>query len=251
MNYSNVDNNNQVWTRYENKMFENALAELDVSSPSLFEKIMAKMPWKSLEQIKSHYEKLIADIAMIEMGEFCFPNGADVDKKRKGVPWTDEEHRLFLIGLDKLGKGEWKNISMYYVPTKTPSQVASHGQKYFRRLKCCTPVEKRRYSIHDIRILNSSIVETSARNPNRHSVITHIPQHHNQPTHNNKQDDYCLSAEATTLTSSSSSSNNNNNNSSQMIMGNDLGYYDQCANFDELFSAPYDWFPQGTHHMPF
>lgn len=24
---------------------------------------------------------------------------------RKGVPWTQEEHRLFLLGLSKFGKG--------------------------------------------------------------------------------------------------------------------------------------------------
>ncbi|TKY74911.1 Transcription factor MYB1R1 [Spatholobus suberectus] len=52
---------------------------------------------------------------------------------KKGVPWTEEEHRIFLIGLEKLGKGNWRGISKSFVTTRTPTQVASHAQKYFLR----------------------------------------------------------------------------------------------------------------------
>ncbi|KAL1556502.1 transcription factor MYB1R1-like [Salvia divinorum] len=45
-------------------------------------------------------------------------------------PWTEEEHKLFLIGLHDLRKGNWKGISNNYVKTRTPTQVASHAQKY-------------------------------------------------------------------------------------------------------------------------
>ncbi|KAG0486788.1 hypothetical protein HPP92_008883 [Vanilla planifolia] len=54
-------------------------------------------------------------------------------RKRKGIPWTEEEHRAFLVGLEKLGKGNWRGISRGFVTTKTPTQVASHAQKYFLR----------------------------------------------------------------------------------------------------------------------
>jgi hypothetical protein len=31
------------------------------------------------------------------------------------------------------GRGQWKQISRYYVPSRTPTQVASHAQKHFLR----------------------------------------------------------------------------------------------------------------------
>merc|ERR1719409_2237996 len=55
-------------------------------------------------------------------------------ERRKGIPWTEEEHRLFLLGLAKFGKGDWRSISRNFVVSRTPTQVASHAQKYFIRL---------------------------------------------------------------------------------------------------------------------
>lgn len=70
-------------------------------------------------------------------------------ERKKGVPWTEEEHRLFLIGLQKLGKGDWRGIARNYVMSRTPTQVASHAQKYFIRQSNATR-RKRRSSLFDM-----------------------------------------------------------------------------------------------------
>eukprot|EP00249_Psilotum_nudum_P015193 c25210_g1_i10 orf=357-1481(+) len=70
-------------------------------------------------------------------------------ERKKGVPWTEEEHRLFLLGLQKLGKGDWRGISRDFVKTRTPTQVASHAQKYFLRRSHLNK-RRRRSSLFDI-----------------------------------------------------------------------------------------------------
>ena len=51
---------------------------------------------------------------------------ADADQeRRKGIPWTEEEHRPFPLGLAKFGKGDWRSISQLVI-SRTPTQVASH-----------------------------------------------------------------------------------------------------------------------------
>ncbi|CAN8267146.1 unnamed protein product [Cochlearia groenlandica] len=69
--------------------------------------------------------------------------------RKKGTPWTEEEHRMFLLGLQKLGKGDWRGISRNYVTTRTPTQVASHAQKYFIRQSNVSR-RKRRSSLFDM-----------------------------------------------------------------------------------------------------
>ncbi|KAL5212581.1 hypothetical protein ABZP36_023428 [Zizania latifolia] len=78
------------------------------------------------------------------------------NKKKRGGPrrkpeiWTTEEHRLFLAGIEKHGKGKWKTLAREFVKTKSSTQIASHYQKFTirgekRQLNLC-----KRKSIHDI-----------------------------------------------------------------------------------------------------
>ncbi|KAL5984597.1 hypothetical protein ACLOJK_041905 [Asimina triloba] len=60
------------------------------------------------------------------------------------------------MGLSKYGKGDWRSISRNCVLTKTPTQVASHAQKYFHRLNNPAKKERRRPSIHDIKTVDAS-----------------------------------------------------------------------------------------------
>ena len=68
-------------------------------------------------------------------------------------------YRLFLLGLDKYGKGDWRSISRNFVVTRTPTQVASHAQKYFIRLNSMNK-DRRRSSIHDITSVGDADVST-------------------------------------------------------------------------------------------
>lgn len=70
------------------------------------------------------------------------------------LPW---QSRLFLLGLEKYGKGDWRSISRNFVVTRTPTQVASHAQKYFIRLNSINK-DRRRSSIHDITNVNDVAV---------------------------------------------------------------------------------------------
>ncbi|CAA6655106.1 unnamed protein product [Spirodela intermedia] len=157
------------WTHEENKQFENALAVFDERTPDRWQKVASMIPGKTADDVRRHYQVLENDVSHIEAGLFPPPGygspqftmeglkqpfvlaggkrtgGRPVDQERKkGVPWTEEEH---------------KNISRNFVTTRTPTQVASHAQKYFIRLSSGGK-DKRRSSIHDITTVNMS--ETAA-----------------------------------------------------------------------------------------
>ncbi|KAF8011214.1 hypothetical protein BT93_J1735 [Corymbia citriodora subsp. variegata] len=154
------------WTPEENEIFEKCLAELDHLSMDFYEKIAQRIPKKSVGQIQRHFEALIEDVQNIDAGRVPIPNydgskrkfdekekpsdepledeGTQQNPKRRGVAWSREEHELFLEGLEKYGKGDWKSISRSCVKSRSPTQVASHAQKYFKRLK--NNSERRRFS---------------------------------------------------------------------------------------------------------
>ncbi|CAL1387935.1 unnamed protein product [Linum trigynum] len=192
MTVDEAGSSSSLWTFEQDKAFENALATYAEDDADRFEKIAADVPGKTLEEVKQHYEILVEDIDLIESGHVPLPNynsssegssgqagdegtgkkgghgghnnsessqgnkGSRSDQeRRKGIAWTEDEHRLFLLGLEKYGKGDWRSISRNFVVTRTPTQVASHAQKYFIRLNSINK-DRRRSSIHDITSVNNA-----------------------------------------------------------------------------------------------
>lgn len=108
------------WTREEDKAFETALATVELVERR-WEGIAARVPARTVEEIKRHYELLVEDVKSIEEGKVELPRygmgeeeerersgglGLGFDRasakalsrseqeRRKGIPWTEEEHRL-------------------------------------------------------------------------------------------------------------------------------------------------------------
>ncbi|KAF7020722.1 hypothetical protein CFC21_033784 [Triticum aestivum] len=198
----------RAWTADENKQFERALAGLDLRSPD-WDKVAHATGktvrevvdhFKSLELDVRQIESgtfpgpgpgygpgaftLQWDGSGGHAGAGDFRHGyrfggcgggrrhggrTPEQERKKGVPWTEDEHKLFLLGLKKYGKGDWRNISRNFVQTRTPTQVASHAQKYFIRLSSGGGKDKRRSSIHDITTVH---LDDQPPSPSQSSMIT-------------------------------------------------------------------------------
>lgn len=112
--------NNTEWTKEENKKFESALAIFDKDTPDRWLKVAAMIPGKTVYDVIKQYKELEDDIGEIEAGRVPLPGyltssftfelvnthnydaytkrpvafkGPDHERK-KGVPWTEEEHRF-------------------------------------------------------------------------------------------------------------------------------------------------------------
>lgn len=116
------------WTAAENKMFENALAVHDKDTPDRWHRVAALIPGKTVADVIRHYRELEVDVSNIEAGlipvpgysstapfawEWVNSHGFDrmfkqsyglggmrspsirgsEQERKKGVPWTEEEHK--------------------------------------------------------------------------------------------------------------------------------------------------------------
>ncbi|KAL3518086.1 hypothetical protein ACH5RR_020675 [Cinchona calisaya] len=209
LNWYSEESKSTKWTPAENKAFEKALALFDNDTPDRWHKVAEMVPGKSVVDVIRQYKVLEDDVSNIEAGLIPTPgyattspftlewgeSGRHLDgykqsfiaatgkrsssirpeqERKKGVPWSEEEHKLFLMGLKKYGKGDWRNISRNFVVTRTATQVASHAQKYFIR-QLSGGKDKRRASIHDITTVNLNDNQI----PSLDSKKTSSPDHSN------------------------------------------------------------------------
>ena len=95
----------------------------------------------------------------------------------KARPWTEEEHKQFLIGLRLFGRGDWRSVSRECLKTRTPTQIASHAQKYFQRQKDkLSGSTGRRVSIHDICSIQDTLPMAKKRRfENQSEAASHVP----------------------------------------------------------------------------
>ncbi|URD72333.1 SANT [Musa troglodytarum] len=60
------------WTAKQNKMFEKALAVYDQDTPDRWHHVARAVGGKTVDEVKRHYELLVADVRRIEKGHIPY-----------------------------------------------------------------------------------------------------------------------------------------------------------------------------------
>lgn len=138
------------WTKEENKKFESALAIYDEMTPNRWSKVAEIIPGKSVLDVMLQYKELVADVTDIEAGLVPNPRhfassfaleyvdhrkiqtfskrGKSYDHERKkGVPWTEEEHRFIQVNLLAMLLGFFKYVVDVDIFKKNPSNVGDQA----------------------------------------------------------------------------------------------------------------------------
>ncbi|CAA0826901.1 myb-like transcription factor family protein [Striga hermonthica] len=120
--------------------------------------------------------------------------------RKRGIPWTEEEHRQFLLGLQQLGKGNWRGISKGYVRSRTPTQetsptsntrqlsipspqavTANESEKLMLTSSSSSSSSQGAISSLDLSLkpaftsLDHSLEDNKARKSQHHQIITNVP----------------------------------------------------------------------------
>jgi SHAQKYF class myb-like DNA-binding protein len=140
----------ETWSAQDIATFEQGLAAFDESLPDRGGKLQQLLPHKNQDEIMKRYQKLLMQITAIEAGAVPIYHNNEFYIRWKehvhmasetisphdteGIPWSEEEHRLFLVGVNQYGREEYDNISQHYVVTRSADQVATFAFKYFARI---------------------------------------------------------------------------------------------------------------------
>lgn len=74
------------WTAQQNKSFEKALAKYDKDTPDRWYNVAKAVGGKTAEEVRRHYEILVADVRRIENGNVPFPKYRTTGGKKNQVP---------------------------------------------------------------------------------------------------------------------------------------------------------------------
>lgn len=130
---SNCIYSSSFWTREEDKAFENALAIYsDDSAP--WEKIAAAIPGRTVDEIKNHFEVLVADVNSIESGLLPLPHYADSFKKSR--------KRTAHVAVDIKGKWSGKNQGEQSGHNESESSSWEKSARSYRGRKRSIPWSK-------------------------------------------------------------------------------------------------------------
>jgi hypothetical protein len=109
------------WTKAEDKVFEALLVRFPENLPNRWIYVAAQLPGRNAQEAWEHYQALVADVDLIERGLIETPDSWDDEdaaggggsgsgggrgrgrsgsgeERRRGVPWSEEEHRYAARG---------------------------------------------------------------------------------------------------------------------------------------------------------
>lgn len=107
------------WSRFEDKLFEQALVVFPEELPDRWQRIADELPGRSPVEVREHYDALVHDVCEIDSGRIELPSYVDDSaesglsegwdpssqisfaskpkqgdvERKKGTPWTEEEHK--------------------------------------------------------------------------------------------------------------------------------------------------------------
>ncbi|KAK6246642.1 hypothetical protein QUC31_001318 [Theobroma cacao] len=127
----------------------------------------------SICRLQGHY----STTCQLKTKDHSMPVSSKLLERKQGKFWTEQEHKAFLMGLEVYGQGKWKKISENLVKTRTPSQIASHAQKFNLWLKAVAndPEKKHNFSIFQVQQTPISQFSSSTANGGASETTSQIP----------------------------------------------------------------------------
>ncbi|EEE65188.1 hypothetical protein OsJ_20305 [Oryza sativa Japonica Group] len=135
----------------------------DTKHDRIMRELQARFPSRTMVQVIDLYVNLTVETAAQPQdagsaGDAAavvhptFAGGMPVvnNYRRHGAWWCcygggggggERRGRLFLTGMRVYGRGDWRNISRYFVRSKTPEQISMYADNYFHMMEIAAAME--------------------------------------------------------------------------------------------------------------